>query len=74
MDGDVDSAGVVGAVSEEPQAVKGSSVAPSSRTVRSLPFIDAHQNDIENRFSSDHRTPVNLFQEITDSAFLKLAL
>ncbi len=66
-----DSAGVV---SEEPQALKGNSVAPRNRTVRSLPFINAHQNDIENRFSSDHPASVNLSIEITDAMCLKLAL
>lgn len=73
MDGDIagDSVGAAagdsaGVVSEEPQALKGSSVAPRKKTVRSLPFINAHQNDIENRFSSDSPASVNLSMEITD--------
>jgi hypothetical protein len=71
---DGDSAGVVGAVSEEPQALKGNNATPRNKTVSSLPFINAHQNDIENRFSSDHRASVNLFIEITYPVCLKFAL
>jgi hypothetical protein len=63
---DGDSEGVV-VVSDEPQALKGRIAAPAIRTpTKSLAFINTHQNDIENRFSSDRPTSVNLFLEIND--------